>query len=105
MNNQYLVPANSKKSQLIFGFFTVPDLIVTLVGAVVTVALLLILKNPSTIELIVAVVPLLMAVVLVLPVRHYHNVMQLLDNIFDFYLTNPRKYQWKGWCYKDGETK
>ena len=32
MRNQYLVPANSKKSQLIFGFFTVPDLVVCLIG-------------------------------------------------------------------------
>ena len=43
MQNQFLVPANSKKSQLIFGFFTVPDLIVCLVGAFITVMLLIIL--------------------------------------------------------------
>ena len=28
MNNQYLMPANSKKSRLILGFFTPTDLVV-----------------------------------------------------------------------------
>lgn len=35
-----------------------------------------------------------------MPVRNYHNVMQLLNNMLDFY-TNTRKYYWKGWCVKD----
>ena len=52
MRNQYLVPANSKKSQLIFGFFTWPDLILCLIGAAITIALLIILKNPTTVEFI-----------------------------------------------------
>ena len=90
MRNQYLVPANSKKSQLIFGFFTWPDLILCLIGAAITIALLIILKNPTTVELIIAI----------MPVRNYHNVMQLLNNMLDFY-TNTRKYYWKGWCVKD----
>lgn len=100
MQNQFLVPANSKKSQLIFGFFTIPDLIVCLVGAFITVMLLIILKNPTTIELIIAIIPVLFAALLVMPVRHYHNVMQLINNIIDFYI-NPKKYHWKGWCIGD----
>ena len=100
MRNQYLVPANSKKSQLIFGFFTWPDLILCLVGAGITLILLLVLKNPSLTELIIAILPLLIAAALVMPIRYYHNVMQLLNNVIDFY-TNTRKYYWKGWCVKD----
>ena len=100
MRNQYLVPANSKKSQLIFGFFTWPDLILCLVGAAITIALLIILKNPTTVELIIAIIPVLIAAGLVMPVRNYHNVMQLLNNILDFY-TNTRKYYLTGWCVKD----
>ncbi|MDD5865055.1 MAG: hypothetical protein PUD07_00980 [bacterium] len=100
MRNQYLVPANSKKSQLIFGFFTVPDLVVCLIGALITIMLLIILKNPSTMELIIAIIPILFAALLVMPVRHYHNVMQLINNIIDFYV-NTRVYYWKGWCVSD----
>ena len=100
MRNQYLVPANSKKSQLIFGFFTWPDLILCLIGAAITIALLIILKNPTTVELIIAIIPVLIAAGLVMPVRNYHNVMQLLNNMLDFY-NNTRKYYWKGWCVKD----
>lgn len=100
MRNQYLVPANSKKSQLIFGFFTVPDLVVCLIGALLTIMLLIILKNPSTMELIIAIIPILFAALLVMPVRHYHNVMQLINNIIDFYV-NTRVYYWKGWCVGD----
>lgn len=100
MRNQYLVPANSKKSQLIFGFFTVPDLVVCLIGALITIMLLIILKNPSTMELIIAIIPILFAALLVMPVRHYHNVMQLINNIIDFYV-NTRVYYWKGWCVGD----
>ena len=41
MNNLYLIPANSKKSQLIFSIFTVSDLILFGVGLAVTVILLI----------------------------------------------------------------
>ena len=56
--------------------------------------------NPTTVELIIAIIPVLIAAGLVMPVRNYHNVMQLLNNMLDFY-TNTRKYYWKGWCVKD----
>lgn len=98
--NQYLVPANSKKSRLIFGFFTIPDLIACGIGAGLTIILLVILKEPSTFELILSVIPLLTAAMLVFPIAHYHNVMQLLSNIFN-YIFGRKKYYWKGWCVKD----
>ncbi len=100
MQNQYLIPANSKKSQLILGFFTWPDIIVCGIGALITIIMLFILKNPTTVELIISIIPLLIATGLVMPVRNYHNVMQLLNNILDFY-TNRKKYYWKGWCVRD----
>lgn len=100
MNNQYLIPANSKKSRLILGFFTIPDLIVLGVGITITMAFLLVLKNPPLWQLILAIVPLLTAATLVFPVPNYHNVMQLLSNIFYFVL-GRKKYYWKGWCVKD----
>jgi len=33
---------------------------------------------------------------LVFPVPHYHNVMQLLTNIFKYY-SGRKKYEWRGW--------
>ena len=98
--NQYLVPANSKKSQLIFGLFTVPDLIACGIGGGLTLLLLVILKEPTTFELILAIVPLLTSAMLVFPIKHYHNVMQLLSNIISFTF-GRKKYYWKGWCVKD----
>ena len=78
MNNNYLIPANTKKSQYILGFFTPTDLILFGIGCLISFALLLIVSF------------------LVMPVPHYHNVLQLITNIFNFY-TNQRKYYWKGW--------
>ena len=100
MNNQYLIPANSKKSRLILGYFTPADLVVLGIGITVTVAFLLVLKNPPLWQLILAIVPLLIAATLVFPVPYYHNVMQLLSNIFYFVL-GRKKYYWKGWCVRD----
>lgn len=99
--NQYLMPANSKKSMLIFGFFTPRDLIVCFIGATLTLMMLIIVKDPPTWLLILSVLPLATAALLVFPVPNYHNVMQLLINIFDF-AVGRKKYYWKGWCVKDG---
>ena len=98
--NQYLVPANSKKSQLIFGFFTWADLIACGIGGGLTIVLLVVLRDPSTLEMIISILPLLISALLVFPIAHYHNVMQLLSNIFN-YVFGIKKYYWKGWCVKD----
>ena len=97
MQNNYLIPANTKKSQLILGFFTGVDLAIFGTGCVTTVALLLILGSLSLGYMILMLMPLLIGSFLVMPVPHYHNVLQLLTNIFMFF-TNRRTYYWKGWC-------
>lgn len=96
MQNQYLIPANTKKSQLILGFFTKIDLIIFIVGCIWSFIMLLLVKNSSLIVLILVMLPAIIATFLVMPVPHYHNVLQLLTNIVNFY-TNRRKYYWKGW--------
>lgn len=96
-NNNYLIPANTKKSQYILGFFTPTDLIIFIVGCVWSFLMLLIVKNPSLGILIVIMLPAIIATFLVLPVPHYHNILQLLTNIMNFY-TNRRRYYWRGWC-------
>lgn len=100
MNHQYLIPANSKKSQLIFGLFTWPDLIVAGVGAVCSIFMLLIAKDSGLGKLILAALPLCIGAFLVFPVPHYHNMMQLFSNII-YFIFGRRKYYWKGWCVRD----
>ena len=100
MNNQFLIPANSKKSKLILGFFTITDLIVCGVGATMTLILVLLIKNPKVWQIVLCISPVATATLLVMPVRYYHNVLQLLTNIFNFFI-GRRKYYWKGWCVRD----
>ena len=103
MNNNYLIPANSKKSQLILGFFTLVDLIIFGIGCIVTLSLLFVFSNKASIgALVLILLPALISAFLVLPVPYYHNVLQLLTNIITFALGRKRLY-WKGWCIRDGK--
>lgn len=101
MQNGYLIPANTKKSQLILGFFTPIDLVIFIVGCVWTLIMLLLIKDTNLTILILLMLPALIGTFLVMPVPHYHNVLQLLTNIVNFY-TNRRRYYWKGWCIYEG---
>ncbi|MEG1566006.1 MAG: hypothetical protein RR342_04675 [Bacilli bacterium] len=93
----YIIPANSKKSQLILGFFTPLDLIIFGTGCSITILLLVILQNANFNELIIIILPALITGLLVMPVQYYHNVMQLISNMIN-YFTGRRRYFWKGWC-------
>ena len=96
MQNNYIIPTNTKKSQLILGFFTKVDLAIFIVGCASSFIMLILSKSLSLGILILLLLPALIASFLVMPVPHYHNVLQLLVNIFSFYL-NRRVYYWKGW--------
>ena len=100
--DNYLIPANTKKSRLILGFFTPIDLIIFGVGCTVTLILFLIFQGMSFSMALVVLMPALIAGFLVVPVPNYHNVLQLLTNIFTYYL-NRKRYYWKGWCIRDGK--
>lgn len=100
MENQNLIPANSKKSLLIFGFFTWKDLIIFGSGATITMFMLLIFNTTSLTQILLMCMPLFVTLFLVMPVPNYHNVMTLISNVISFY-TNRRRYIWKGWCVKD----
>lgn len=100
MENQNLIPANSKKSLLIFGFFTWKDLIIFGSGATITMFMLLIFNSTSITQILLMCMPLFVTLFLVMPVPNYHNVMTLISNVISFY-TNRRIYIWKGWCVKD----
>ena len=52
MGNNNLIPANSKKSLLIFGFFTWKDLIIFGSGATITMFMLLIFNSTSITQIL-----------------------------------------------------
>ena len=96
----FLIPANSKKSMLIFGIFTTFDLILVSIGFVITL-LLLIIVGPNGLGIaIICLLPMLISAFLVIPIANYHNVLTLIKEVINFFY-NRRNYKWKGWCYKD----
>ena len=102
MDNMYLIPANSKKSMLLFGLFTKFDLALFLVGVGVSLLLLLVLPIQGFLFAIIALTPGLISSFLVFPVPNYHNIRTVIKLAWEFYTTR-QKYIWRGWCYKDGE--
>ena len=100
--NNYLIPANSKKSMLIFGLFNQVDLIIFCSGAGSTLLLLLILPVEQLLPAIIAIVPGLVCGFLVLPIPNYHNVRTVIKSAYTFFTTR-QKFIWKGWCFLDGK--
>lgn len=97
---QFIIPANSKKSQLILGLFNTFDLILFLVGVSTTLILLLVLPIEELLFTIIALLPGFIAGFLVLPVANYHNILTFIIGAIDFY-SSRQKYVWKGWCFVD----
>ena len=96
----YLIPANSKKSMLLFGLFNKFDLILFLLGVGTSLLLLLVLPIESLLFAIIALTPGLICAFLVFPVPNYHNIRTVIKLAWEFYTTR-QKYIWRGWCYKD----
>ena len=97
--NQYLIPANSKKSMLIFGLFNVTDLVMFGIGIGITLLLLPVLPINNWIFALIAIAPAAVTGFLVFPVANYHNVRTLIGEVYNYYFVNRRKYIWRGWCY------
>ena len=55
----------------------------------------------SPIITILVLSPAVICGFLVLPVPYYHNVLNIIIELYEF-LTNRQTYRWKGWCYKVG---
>ena len=98
----YLIPANAKRGQYIFGLFRPSDLILFGVGIGSSFLLMWILPIDQTWGAVTALVPGVVCSLLVLPVAYYHNVLQLIIELYRFF-TNRRIYIWKGWCFLNGE--
>ena len=101
--NNYLIPANSKRSMLIFGLFKPFDLILFLSGMSISIILMLILPMEQVIFATIALAPGLLCGFLVLPIPNYHNMLQVIHNMIEFY-TNRQRFIWKGWCFPHEET-
>lgn len=96
----YLIPANSKKQSLIFGFFNVTDLIIFIVGTIITLILGISINALSISAIVIILFPIVTAAFLVFPIPNYHNVRTLIKEIYLFYFKLRRRYVWRGWCYK-----
>ena len=99
MDNRFMIPANTKKGQLILSIFRPVDLGIAVTGASITFILLIIFSNmdlPNWVN-ILAVVPGLLCFALVYPVPNYHNVLVAIQDMIAFY-SNNRNYKWRGWC-------
>lgn len=103
MNNTYLIPANSKKSLMIFGLFYPFDLMLFGTGLGITLLLLMVLPLESLTMSIIAIAPGLVTGLLVFPVPNYHNLLTVLMEVWIFFTTRQR-YVWKGWCVNNGES-
>lgn len=97
MNNNYFIPANSKRSMLILSFFKPIDLIIAGIGGVLSFILLFTLNIDNVKDAFIALIPGLVALCMVLPVPNHRNVWQLTANIYN-YFSNRRSYYWRGWC-------
>ena len=100
MNQTYLIPANSKRSQLIFSMFTVFDLVFFGIGILTTVILLLTIHVDSIVVMAFKLLPAVSFGILVMPIPNYHNVMGFFKSMIN-YLSSTKQYYWKGWCVKD----
>ena len=74
------------------------DLIIFGSGLSVTLLLVMILPMDITWVAVLAITPGIVTGLLVLPVAYYHNVRQLIVEVYQ-YFTKRSRYVWKGWCF------
>ena len=94
----YIIPANSKKSQLIFNVFRPIDLFgILLPGALLTVVFLFVFPGDSISAIVIKLAPVSLALFLVMPIPFYHNVLVYLREVY-IYFSSQRRFYWRGWC-------
>lgn len=101
-NNDYLIPANSKRSMLILGMFNSTDLIIVGTGFTITLILLFAVSTSTLLGMHKITLALLLIQFLVIPLPNQHNVRTFIKNIYN-YFTGQKEYRWKGWCIRNGE--
>ena len=102
--NNFLIPANTKAGRLILGLFRPFDLALLVSGVVISLLLLALLPQDNIWVTIFALAPGLVSAFLVMPVRNYHNMLNVLVELYEFvFRVEQQSYKWKGWCWKDGD--
>ncbi len=106
MDNLYLIPANSKKGQLLFNLFRPVDLVVFLTGVALSIIFFLAINSSTIVATIIKLIPIAIGTLLVVPLPNYHNVMMFLGDMWEFF-SRRRVYLWRGWCVRSeyGEEK
>lgn len=99
--NNYLIPANSKRSQLIFGMFRGVDLIILLIGASISLVLMFAISGDNLGIIFIKLLPLAISLLLIVPIPQYHNVLVFLQELYLYY-TGQKRYIWRGWCALNG---
>lgn len=102
MYNDYLIPANTKRGRLLFGWFRPFDLALVGCGILVTFVLFAFVPMISVWMVILVLAPALITAFLVMPVPYYHNMLNIIVELYE-YITNRQTYRWKGWCWRDGK--
>ncbi|MBR3145778.1 MAG: hypothetical protein IKF47_00800 [Bacilli bacterium] len=102
MLEEYLIPANTKRGRLLFGWFRPFDLALLGSGILITFVLLAFVPMYSAWMVILILAPALITAFLVMPVPYYHNMLNIIVELYE-YLTNRQTYRWKGWCWRDGK--
>lgn len=74
------------------------DLIIFLSGLIVTFILVIFLPMQITWVAILSITPGVICALLCAPIAYYHNVRQLLIELYQ-YFTRRNRFVWKGWCY------
>ena len=102
MYNDYLIPANTKRGRLLFGWFRPFDLALLGSGVLITFVLFAFVPMISVWMVILVLAPALITAFLVMPVPYYHNMLNIIVELYE-YITNRQTYRWKGWCWRDGK--
>ena len=92
MNGMYLIPANSKKSKLIFGLFTKSDLILFSIGLAITLFCMAIVPLDNFWIIVMVLAPALVTGFLVVPVPNYHNVRTFIKSFVEFFTTRQNYF-------------
>ena len=100
MDRQFIVPSNSKKQGLIFGFMKLPDVFILSIGVGLSFILFMSIPVDKIGIAILCLLPILISGFLVFPIPNYHNTRYLIGVIIRYYFQDIRKYYWRGWCYQ-----
>ena len=88
----YLIPANTKRGQLILGIFRPFDLWLFGGGVLVTIILLAFLPLTELWVTILVLSPALITGFLVMPVLYYHNMLNIIIEMYEFFV-NRQTYR------------